>query len=261
LDEPQAQESSSNLPNITEAVKPNLSGEEFQELKKLLAEYDDIFAVDSEDHRRTNKVYHCIVTGDARPIRQPPRRVPLAKQMQVSDMIDDMQRRVVIEESDSPWSSPIVLVRKKNGELRFCMDYRKLNDVTKRDSFPLPQIDDTLDTLSGAKWFSTLDLKSGSWQVDVHPDDKEKTSFSTGQGLWQFTVISFGLCNVPATFEGLMETVLRGLTYDSYPPTPRSWKQYENGQHRRTNMKLEAFWGFTHIIDELFQGSPILQNH
>jgi hypothetical protein len=107
------------------------------------------------------------------------------------------------------------LVRKKNGELRFCVDYRKLSDITNKDCYPLPWIDDTLDTLAGAKWFPTLDLKSGYWQVDVHPDDKEKTAFSTGQGLWQFTVMSFGLCNAPATFERLMETVLRGLTSDS----------------------------------------------
>jgi hypothetical protein len=207
LDQPQAQESSSKLRDITEAAKPNLSDEEFQELKKLFAEYDGIFAVDSEDHGRTNKVYHRIDTGDDRPNSQPPRRVPLLKQAVVSDMIDDMQRRGVFEESDSPWSSPVVPVRKKNGELRFCVDYRKLNDVTKKDSFPLPRIDDTLDTLSGAKWFSTLDLKSGYWLVDVHPDDKEKTAFSTGQGLWQFTVMPFGLCNGPATFERLMETV------------------------------------------------------
>jgi hypothetical protein len=126
-----------------------------------------------------------------------------------------MQRRGVIEESDSPWSSPVILVRKRNGELRFCMDYRKLNDVTKKDCFPLPRIDDTLDKLAGAKWFSTLDLKSRYWQVDVHLDDKEKTAFSMGQGLWQFTVMPLGLCNAPATFERLMVTVLRGLMYDS----------------------------------------------
>jgi hypothetical protein len=107
------------------------------------------------------------------------------------------------------------LVRKKNGELRFCVDYRKLNDITKKDCFPLPRIDDTLDTLAGTEFFSTLDLWSGYWQVDVHPDDKEKTAFSTGQGLWQFTVMPSGLCNAPATFERLMKTVLRGLTYDS----------------------------------------------
>jgi hypothetical protein len=106
-------------------------------------------------------------------------------------------------------------VRKKNGELRFCVDYRKLNDVTKKDCFPLPRIDDTIDTLAGSNWFSTLDFNIGYWQLDVHPDDKEKTAFSTGQGLWQFTVMLFGLCNAPVTFERQMEKVLRGLTYDS----------------------------------------------
>jgi hypothetical protein len=97
LDQPKAQESSSKLQDITEAAKQNLSDEEFQKLEKLIAEYDDIFAVDSEDHGRTNKVYHRIDTGDAQPIRQPPRRVPLAKQAEVSDMIEDMQHRGVIE--------------------------------------------------------------------------------------------------------------------------------------------------------------------
>jgi hypothetical protein len=128
----------------------------------------------------------------------------------VSGILDEKQRRGIIGESDSPWSFPVVLVRKKNGELRFCVDYRRLNNLTKKDCFPLPRIDDTLDKLAGAKWFSTLDLKSGYWQVDVHPDDREETAFSAGQGLWPF-----GLCNVPATLERLMETVLRGLTYNS----------------------------------------------
>jgi hypothetical protein len=164
----------------------------------------------SDDHRRTDKLYHHIDTGEARPIRQPPSRFPLAKQVDVGEMIEDMQQRWVIEESDSPCLSPVVLVR-KNRDLHFCVDYRKLNNVTRKDCFPLPRIDDTLDK---AKWFSTLDLKSSYWQVDLHPEDKEKTAFSTGQGLWQFTVVPFGLFNAPATSEWLMETVLRGLTYE-----------------------------------------------
>ncbi|GFY07905.1 retrovirus-related Pol polyprotein from transposon opus [Trichonephila clavipes] len=122
----------------------------------------------------------------------------------------------VIEPSSSPWASPIVLVRKKDGLTRFCVYYRRLNDVTEKDSYPLPMIDDTLDTLAGNTWFSTLYLKSGYWQVELHPDDKEKTTFTTGQGLWQFKVMMhFGLCNVPATFEGLMETVLGVLSYEA----------------------------------------------
>jgi hypothetical protein len=95
------------------------------------------------------------------------------------------------------------------------MDYRKLNDVTRKDCFAVPRIDNTLDTLAEATWVSTLDLKSSYWQVDLHPDNKEKTAFSMGQGLWQFTVIPFGLCNTPVAFEQLMETVLRGLMHVS----------------------------------------------
>jgi hypothetical protein len=98
-------------------------------------------------------------------------------------MLEDMKSKGVIEESDSPWSSPVVLVRKKNGNLRFCVDYRRLNDVTKKDRFPLPRINDTLDRLAGAKWFSTLDLKSKYLQVALHPEDKEKTAFSTGRAV------------------------------------------------------------------------------
>jgi hypothetical protein len=113
-------------------------------------------------------------------------------------MFEDMQRSGVIEDSDGPWSSPVVLIR-KNWDLRFCVDYRKLNDYSRKGNFPLPRIDDTLDTLAGAKWFSTLDLKSGYWQVNLHAD--KKTSFSMGQGLWQFTVTLFGLCNARAIFE------------------------------------------------------------
>jgi hypothetical protein len=89
-------------------------------LEELLTEYDYIFAGADEDYWRTNKVFHRIDTGDARPIRQPPRRIPLAKQAQVKEMLDKMQRHGVIEESESPWSSPVLLVRKKNGELRLC---------------------------------------------------------------------------------------------------------------------------------------------
>jgi len=133
----------------------------------------------------------------------------------VNILLEDMKSKGVIEVSDSPWSSPVVLVRKKDSSLRFCVDYRRLNDVTKKGCFFLPRIDDTLDTLAGARRLSTFDLESGYWQVALHPEDKGKTVFSTGQGLWQFTVMPFRLFNAPATFERLMDYVLRSLIYDA----------------------------------------------
>ncbi|GBM83446.1 Uncharacterized protein K02A2.6 [Araneus ventricosus] len=116
--------------------------------------------------------------------------------------------------TESPWSSPVVLVKKKNGEWRFCVDYRRLNKVTKKDVYPLPRIDDALDCLAGARIFSMMDLKSGYWQVELDDKDREKTAFVTPDGLLEFKVMPFGLCNAPASFERMMDSVLRGLKWN-----------------------------------------------
>ncbi|GFW99446.1 hypothetical protein TNCV_3007481 [Trichonephila clavipes] len=138
----------------------------------------------SEDFGRIRLRKHRIDTGEHPPIKQHSRRLPFAKQEEVQELIKEMKDNYVIEPSSSPWSFPIVLVRNKDGSTRFCVDYRRLNNVTKKDSYLLPRIDDTLDTLAGNTLFSTLDLKSGYWQVEFHPDDKKKTAFTTGKGLW-----------------------------------------------------------------------------
>ncbi|GFW30211.1 hypothetical protein TNCV_3067631 [Trichonephila clavipes] len=190
-----------------------LSPEQKKLRRKTVQEFEDVFSRNSSDIGHTTVTQHRIDTADHPPIKQHPRRFPFAKQEEVGTLLREMQENDIIEPSSSPWASPIVLVRKKDGSTRFCVDYRKLNDVTKKDSYPLPRIDDTLDTLSGHKWFSTLDLKSGYWQVEINPEDREKTAFTSGQGLWQFKVMPFGLCNAPATFERLMETVLKSLTF------------------------------------------------
>jgi hypothetical protein len=164
------------LQNVITPARPNLSDTESRELKELLTENGVIFDMKSDDLGRTDRLYHCIDTGEARPILQPPRRFLLAELADVGKMPEDVQQRGVIEESDSPWSSPVFSFGRRR-DLHFCVHYRKLNDFMRNNCFSLPWTDDTLDTLDEAKWFSTLDLKSGYWQVDLHPGDKEKTAF------------------------------------------------------------------------------------
>ena len=117
----------------------------------------------------------------------------------------------IISPSKSPWASPIVLVTKRDDSTRFCVDYRKVNALTRKDAYPIPRVDDALDTLSGSTWFSTIDLRSGYWQVEMAPADREKTVFCTQEGLFEFNVMLFSLCNAPATFQCLMDCVLAGL--------------------------------------------------
>ena len=126
--------------------------------------------------------------------------------------VEKMLEEGIIEPSNSPWSAPIVLVRKKDGSYRFCIDYRLLNKVTVGDAYPIPRV--SFDDLEGSRWFSTLDLMSGYWQVEMDPADKQKTAFVCQEGLFQFNLMPFGLTNAPSTFERLMETVLAGLQYN-----------------------------------------------
>ena len=134
-----------------------------------------MFAENSDDMGRTGAVKHSIDTGTSPPVRQQCRRVPPFRREQAKKMIDDMLQKDIIQPSSSPWASPIILVPKKDGSLRFCIDYRKLNSVTRKDAYPLPRVDDTLEPLSGSKWFSTLDLICGYWQVEIEEKDRHKT--------------------------------------------------------------------------------------
>lgn len=200
-----------NLSGLLEESAQLLSPAQRERVADLLTRYADVFSVGEHDLGRTTLIKHEINTGNSRPVKVPPRRIPISKRQEVEDMVEQLSSQGLIEKSSSPWSSALVLVRKKDGSLRCCVDYRLLNAATIKDSYPLPRIDDTLDALSGSTWFSTLDLKSGYHQVAVAEADKPKTAFSAGNGLWQWRVMPFGLCNAPATFERLMESVLSGL--------------------------------------------------
>lgn len=203
-----------HLEKVFQESRKNLTEGEQNKLKTFLIKHQDVFSKTENDLGCTHLVQHQINTGSAKPIRQQPYRVPIAKRQAAEAEIKTMAEKGVIEPSKSPWCSPIVMVTKPNGDIRFCCDFRKLNDVTVKDSQPLPRIDDTLDALSGSLYFSVLDCKSGFWQVSMAEKDREKTAFSVqGCGLWQFKVMPFGLCNAPATFERLMERILHGLTW------------------------------------------------
>ena len=123
-----------------------------------------------------------------------------------------MQQQGIVKPSSSPWASPVVLVPKKDGSIRFCVDYCRLNRVTKKDVYPLPRIDDILDTPAQAKYFTTLDLSAGYWQVEFDSSSRSKTAFMTHCGLYEFTCMPFGLCNAPSTFQRLIQLVLTDYT-------------------------------------------------
>ena len=186
-----------------------------QSLRSLLYQYKDQFSRSSHDLGCTNLVEHTIKTvPDCKPVKLRPYRIPLAKREFAENEIEAMAEEGLIEPSYSTWSAPAVLAPKRDGSLRFCIDYRRLNELTIPDSHPLPWIDDTLDALGGSSWFSTLDLKSGLHQVSIAEEDRPKTAFSIpGSGFWQWRVLPFGLINSPSVFERLMERVFAGLTF------------------------------------------------
>ncbi|EXX59701.1 gag-pol fusion protein [Rhizophagus irregularis DAOM 197198w] len=168
----------SKLPNVGELTKTQRN-----EFQKLIEQYRDLFAWTTVELGRTDLVYHSINTGDAKPIRQQWYRTSRTEQQFIAEEIQKMLKQGLIEKSKSAWASPVVLVRKKNGKMRFCVDYRQLNQVTKKDSYPLPRIDDMLDALGH-------------------------------YGTYQFLVMPFGLCNAPATFQRLMNGILEGILWD-----------------------------------------------
>jgi hypothetical protein len=132
----------------------------------------------------------------------------------IDEQLETMQKQSITEPCQSEWASNIVVVRKKDGSLRFCVDYRQLNDRTIKDAYSLPKIEECLDVLSGSSWFSTVDLRSGYHQVAMHPDDIQKTAFITRRGSFAFKVMPFGLCNAPATFQRLMDVTMAEINYD-----------------------------------------------
>lgn len=208
LEEGSPAEPLDNLENVI--IDPDLSLKKKGKLMELLYTHRHCLSTRKGE---TKLVQHVIETGNTKPISCAPYRVSMVERRLINDQVKKMLEGGIIQQSSSPWSSPVVLVKKKSGEIRFCVDYRRLNAVTERDVYPLPRVEDVLGRLTGAKYFSSLDLESGFWQMHVAEPHRPKTAFVTPDGLFEFCRLPFGLCGSPPSFQRLMDKVLDGLKW------------------------------------------------
>jgi len=199
--------------SLLDKLPDDLTEQQRNKVNDLLNEFDLIFSKGPYDMGRTKLVEHTIDTGNHRPIRQGLRRHPLAHLEVIDRQVDEMVRNDIVEPAASPWASNVVLVRKKDGSYRLCVDYRALNSVTHYDTYPLPHIDTCLGSMDGAVWFSTLDLRSGYHNIPIRESDRDKTAFITRRGCFRYKVLPFGCSTAPSVFQRLMDLVLCGLTY------------------------------------------------
>ena len=198
------------IDQVAEIVKePRTVG--VPEIDDVLAEYSDVFSDKEDPHGCCDTESITIDTEGHPPIRQRAYRTPLAKRKIIEEEVEKMLKDDVIQPSSSPWSSPVTLVPKPDGSTRFCVDYRQLNKVTRKDRYPLPLIQDIFDQVGGASIFTTLDLKAGYWQIPVSKEDIPKTAFVCHKGLYEFKRLPFGLANAPSQFQRIMDKVLAGL--------------------------------------------------
>ena len=184
-----------------------------EKIVELFSKHKDVFLHNDLDIGYSNTVTHRIETTDDAPVTAPYRRIPPSQYEEVKKHIQDLLDKNIITKSASPYASPIVIARKKDNSIRLCVDYRKLNQRTVRDAFPLPRIVESLDSLHGSTVFSTCDLASGFHQIAMDPDHQHKTAFVTPFGLFEYTRMPFGLCNSPATFQRLMQNVFNDLIF------------------------------------------------
>ncbi|CAF4686011.1 unnamed protein product, partial [Rotaria sp. Silwood1] len=178
-----------------------------QQLQNVLWKHGKLFDLRQPSIIKAT-VHHAIETGAHPPVYTSPYRVSYKNEQTQREEIDKLLKQGIIEESTSPWSSPIVLVRKKDGSVRFCVDFRKLNNITTKDAFPIPRIDDIFDHLSQAEFYTTIDFKSGYFQVGLDPKDRPKTAFSTRDQHYQFTVLPQGVTNGPPAFQRIVSQIL-----------------------------------------------------
>lgn len=198
------------------------------QLISLLQEFDSTF---SDIPGRTDVVSCPLDVTESKPISLSPYRVPVRWQPALQEEIDNLLELGVIRPSESPWASPVVCVRKKDGQIRMCTDFRRLNSVTKDDAYPFPHTEELIEKAAAARWCTTLDLSKGYYQVPIAPTDIEKTAFITTAGKFEYTVMPFGLKNAPSVFQRLMDKVLKGCPFasayiDDVVITSPTWEEH-----------------------------------
>jgi len=194
-------------PKIEGTINPDLSKEEFHELSALLQSFD-LWANKLTDLGSYTELKHEILTKDSPPVRQGAYPTTPMKNEIIKKEIDQQLAAGVLRPSKSPWASPVSVIPKKDGGMRMCGDYRRLNAITIRDNYPIPRINDLLDALEGVQWISTLDAFSGYFQIEMKEEDKPKTAIISKFGLFEYNRLPFGLCNAPATFQRAMNNIL-----------------------------------------------------
>lgn len=199
-------------PNMINQGKEQSQQDKLQQFRK---EYPEVFQDHLPGLPPQRNIHHIIDTGDAEPINRPPYKMSPLELDELRKQLDELLALGFIQPSMSPWGAPVLFVRKKNGEMRLCVDYRALNQVTKRHSHPLPRIDECLERLSQAKYFSSIDLKSGYHQLRIRPEDVPKTAMNTRYGSFEWLVLGFGLRNAPPAFQSVINKAL-GDCIDKY---------------------------------------------
>nr|KAG5702247.1 hypothetical protein BaRGS_030602 [Batillaria attramentaria]KAG5708459.1 hypothetical protein BaRGS_026186 [Batillaria attramentaria] len=190
------------------SVGDGISEDQRRRLFTVLNKYEHTFSRGEDDLGFCDLIHHRIVTTDDTAVKVPHRRIPPQYWSDVRDYLQNALKQGIIRESSSPYASQCVIARKKNGKIRFCVDYRGLNAKTHKDAYPLPRIEEALDVLKGATYFCSLDLAHGFNQIPVAEEDMEKTAFRVGTGgLYEYTRMAFGLCNAPATFMRVMDKI------------------------------------------------------